>query len=383
MNSHPFIPAPPVQAPVQQNGLFVATRYNDVLMVLKDPRFSNESRKVTGQNNWSHAWWVPSIFRALFNSMIMIDDPDHARLKNIVLQAFTPRMIQNMESMIERKTHELLDKMAKQKAPDLMRDFALPLPIDVIAELMGIPQANRPEFANLAGKLLEIVAARSIWETLPLIPAALTLNNFFKKLIHIRQQDPQDDLITALVKAEAEGEKLSEEELIAMLFLLLLAGHETTVNLIGNTTLALLQNPEQLSRLKANMSLIESTIEESLRFASPIQVVATRFALEDINLNGCLIPKGGGVSPWVASANRDETVFENPHEFNIERSPNKHLGFGMGIHYCLGAPLSRLEGKVALPALFERFPDLRIAGELQWGNGPAFLGLKQFPIRLA
>jgi cytochrome P450 len=291
-----FTPALTVQAPINQNGHYLVTRYDDVLMVLKDPRFSNESHKV-GRNDWSSFWWMPGIFRAFLKSMVMIDDPDHARLKNIVHQAFTPRMIQNMEGMIEQKTYALLDTMAKQKNPDLIRDFALPLPIDVISELMGIPEKNRPEFANLAGKLLEIISAVSIWETVTLIPSALALNSFFQKMIRIRQKDPQDDLITALVKAEAEGEKLSEEELIAMLFLLLLAGHETTVNLIGNTSLALLQNPKEFAKLKANMGLIESAIEESLRFASPTQIVAPRFALEDIDLNGCLIPKGSVSHP--------------------------------------------------------------------------------------
>jgi cytochrome P450 len=383
MLSDSFTPAISVQAPINKNGHFLVTRYDDVVMVLKDPRFSNESHKAAGQRDWSKAWWMPDIFRAFLKSMVMIDDPDHARLKNIVHQAFTPRMIQSMEGMIEQKTLELLDKMSKKTNPDLIQDFALPLPIDVISEIMGIPHKNRPEFARLAGKLLQIISATSIAQTLPLLPDALALNSFFKKLIKIRQNDPQDDLITALVKAEAEGERLSEDELIAMLFLLLLAGHETTVNLIGNTTLALLEHPEQFARLKANMGLIDSAIEEGLRFASPTQIVAPRFALEDIDLNGCLIPEGSGLTPWVASANRDEAVFENPHEFNIERNPNKHVAFGFGIHYCLGAPLSRLEGKVALPALFERFPDMQIAGNLRWGKNPAILGLKNFPIRLA
>lgn len=383
MSLERFTPAYPVQAPIENHGRYRITRYDDVVMVLKDPRFSNESRKLAGNSDWSKVWWMPSIFRAFLNSMVMIDDPDHARLKTIVHQAFTPSMILSMESTIERMSHELLDKMVKKSQPDFIEDFALPLPIDVISEIMGIPPHNRPEFARLAGSLLDIISATSIWATLPLLPNALRLNTFFQKLISLRQKEPTDDLVTALVQAEAEGEKLSEDELIAMFFLLLLAGHETTVNLIGNGTLALLENPDEFAKLKANMGLLDSAMEEMLRFASPTQQVAPRYALEDIDLNGFHLPKGSSAVAWVASANRDESVFEKPHEFRIERKPNRHLAFGMGIHYCLGAPLARLEGKIAFTALLSRYPNLAQNGDLVWSKSPSILGIKRFPIRLA
>jgi cytochrome P450 len=375
-----FTPALEAQTPFLKNGSYVVSRYDDVLMVLKDPRFSTDNRKL-GQTDWSQKRWVPSIFRAFMNSMVFVDEPDHKRLKTLVHLAFTPKMIQSMEAIIERLSDELLSKMAKQEKPDLITDFALPLPIEVISEILGIPPQNRPEFAQLAGKLLDIISATSIWAVVPLMPSALSLNNFLKKLIQLRKKDPQEDLVTALVQAEAEGEKLSEDEMIAMLFLLLLAGHETTVNLIGNGTLSLLENPSEFEALKGNMGLLDSAIEEMLRYASPSQQVAPRYALEDIDMNGIVLPKGSTAVAWIASANRDERVFSNPHQFDIRRNPNKHLAFGMGIHYCLGAPLARMEGKIAFSRLLGRFPNLKQAGDLKWTQSPSILGMKSFPIR--
>jgi cytochrome P450 len=376
-----FKPALDVQAPFLDKGMYLVTRYDEALTVMKDTRFTTDNRKI-GQTDWSQKRWIPSIFRAFLNSMVFVDEPDHKRLRTLVHQAFTPKRIQSMEGIIGQISDEMLDKMAKKEKPDLIADFALPLPIEIISEIMGIPPKNRPEFAELAGKLMDIISATSLWATLPLLPSALSLNNYLKKLIQLRSQDPQDDLVTALVQAEAEGDRLSEDELIAMLFLLLLAGHETTKNLLGNGTLTLLEHPSEFESLKSNMGLLDSAIEEMLRFAGPARRVAPRYALEDIDLNGFTIPKGSSVVAWINSANRDEAVFSNPHQFDIRRSPNKHVGFGMGIHYCLGAPLARLEGKVAFQRMFERFPDMALAGELSWSSNPDVQGLTSFPIAL-
>jgi cytochrome P450 PksS len=212
-----------------------------------------------------------------------------------------------------------------------------------------------------------------------------SLNRFLRELITLRQKDPQDDLISALVQAKDKEDKLSEDELASMLFLLLLAGHETTVNLIGNGIAALLEYPDQLKKLTSDLSLLDSAIEEMLRFTNPVQHVGRRYALEDIDLCGQLIPKGSTVLVGIASANHDEAVFKNADQFDITRSPNRHVAFGMGIHYCLGAPLARIEAKVAFTALLTRFPTLKLAvpvDQLTWREGPGVQGLKSLPIHL-
>jgi cytochrome P450 PksS len=208
---------------------------------------------------------------------------------------------------------------------------------------------------------------------------------FFRKLIHLRRAEPRDDLLTALVQAEEQGDRLSEDELISMIFLLLLAGHETTVNLIGNGTLALLQHPEQLQKLRENPELIGSAVEELLRYGNPVEQPSPRFAREEIHLDGHVIPQGATVMPLLASANRDESMFENADKLDITRKPNRHVAFGMGAHYCLGAPLARLEGTIALQQLVRRFPQMKLAvpeEQLRWRGSVGLRGLKALPLRL-
>ena len=297
---------------------WLVTRYADVMTVLKDPRFTVEQRKVTDKD-LAKKWWVPGIIRAFLNSMVLVDDPDHARLRTLVHKAF-------------------LD------------------------------------------------GGGSRWDTAGQFLNGFQLHRFFKRMIALHRRTPQDDLISALVKAEEEGDKLSEAELIAMLLLLLLAGHETTVNLIGNGTLALLEHPEQFEKLKANPALLESAIEEMLRFTNPVQHIAPRFTLEDVELQGQAIPKGSTIMVGIASANRDEAVFAQADQFDITRHPNPHVAFGLGIHYCLGAPLARLEGRIAFAALLRRYPNLKLAvpsSKLKWRGAPTLRGLRQLPIRLS
>ncbi len=377
-------PVTPIENGFTGESWFV-TRYEDVLAVLKDPRFSNEHRKVSDKKDITEARWMPSIFRAFLNSMIMVDDPDHNRLRTLVHKAFTPRIIQNMAARIDDISNDLLDKAAKKDVMDLVGDFSLPLPLTVISEMMGVPAKDRMKFKNWTANLLDSADSTKL-EFLARLPKALLLQRFFTQLIALRAKDPQDDLITAMVQAHEGGDKLSQDELIAMLFLLLFAGHETTVNLIGNGTLALLEHPDQFEKLKANPDLLDSAIEEMLRFTNPVQQISPRFALEDVEINGNVIPKGSTVMCGIASANRDESAFPNADQFDITRSPNRHIAFGLGIHYCLGAPLARLEAKNAFRILLDRYPNMQLAvpaDQLRWHNtSSALRGLESLPIRL-
>lgn len=323
----------------------------------------------------------PGIFRAFLNSMVMVDNPNHARLRNLVHKVFTPKMIQQLSTRIDEISDDLLDQMAKKTTVDLIADFALPLPLTIISDMMGVPPGDR----SLRKMISRLLDASSGLGMLQQFPNAFAMHRFFKKLIALRRHQPQDDLISALVQVEEQGDSLSEDELIAMLLLLLLAGHETIVNLIGNGTLALLEHPDQFEKLKVKPDLIESAIEEILRFTNPVQQIAPRYTIEDVELGGHFIAKGTTVIVGIASANRDETAFPNADQFDIARTPNQHIAFGQGIHYCLGAPLARLEGKIAFNALLARFSNLELAASpqtLEWRGGPSLRGLKRLPIRL-
>jgi cytochrome P450 len=375
-------PVVPVRTLVGQSWLI--TRYEDVVNVLKDPRFSNSGRKHSNENSTGMPRWLPRIFRTLANSMITSDDPDHQRLRNLVHQAFTPRRVEQMTARIEQMADELLAKAARKKVVDIVADYALPIPLTIISEMMGVPEKNRLEFHKRFAQFLETPSSGLV-RMITQIPNGYRMMGFFESLIQLRKSDPQDDLITALVNSEQSGDRLNESELLAMIFLLLLAGHETTVNLIANGTLALLEHPDQMKLLHQNPGLIESAVEELLRFTNPVEYGATRFPQEDVEMHGLVIPRGSRVLAMLSSANRDETVFENPDTLDLARQPNRHLAFGLGIHYCLGAPLARLEGKIALNALVQRFPDLRLAvtpKQIRWRSALAVRGVKALPVRI-
>jgi cytochrome P450 len=364
---------------------YIVNRYEDVVTVLRDPRFANDRRKVDSRaGNLIDAWWLPRVFRALADSMLMADEPDHRRLRGLVHQAFTPQMVESMTPRIENVSRDLLDAIARKPAADLIAEFALPLPLTVISEMMGVPHNDRLKFHKWSSTFIDSTSGKP-WHLLVNLPNTFLMDRFFKQLIELRRREPSDDIITGLVQAEEGGDVLSEDELSAMLFLLLLAGHETTVNLIGNGTLALLEHPDQLQRLRENPDLMGSAIEELLRFTNPVQHIAPRYALEDIELCGQVIPRGSSVLVNLASANRDESVFQDADRMDIARQPNKHVAFGTGIHYCLGAPLARMEARIAFSMLLERFPNLRLAvpaQEIQWRSSVSLRGLKSLPVRL-
>ncbi|MET0405339.1 MAG: cytochrome P450 [Cystobacter sp.] len=360
---------------------FVLPRYEEVVSVLKDSRFANDRQNVPGGSSMDR-WWMPAIMRMLVSSMVLKDPPDHRRLRNLVQKAFTPVMVENLNGRVERITEELLDAAARKPVIELMEEFALPLPLTVISEMLGVPQADRISFRKLIAKVLDSSAVNPATLVLN-YPNMIRLNQFLRKLVKLRREQPGDDLVTALVQAEEGGDRLSEDELISMVFLLLFAGHETTVNLIGNGMLELARRPDQLQKLRDQPDLIDSAIEEMLRFTNPVGQVAPRFAKEDVELAGVRIPKGSAVTLLIASANLDEAAFPNADTLDITRSPNRHVSFGYGIHYCLGAPLARLEARVAIPALLRRFPRLDLAvpvEKLRWRPNIGLRGVMALPL---
>lgn len=380
-NSEPVF----INNPTGGGKAYFITRYHDVMAVLKDPRFASDQRRLPDADDWTKKWYIPKTLRLFGDTMALVDEPDHTRLRNLIHKAFTPKMIQDLESNIEQMAHELLDAVANQAEIDFMADFALPLPLNVICDMMGVAQRDRHKMHRWMSNTITDAATSSPLAIIPKLLNAFGLNRFLTKLVTDRRHNPQDDLTTALVQAEADGDKLSETELLAMLFLILFAGHETTVNLIGSGTLALLQQPQQFDLLKQNPDLMDTAIEELLRYTNPVQHIATRYSLEDIKIGDIDIPQYSAIMLGIGAANRDETVFENPDSLDITRDPNRHIAFGFGVHYCVGAPLARLEAKVAFEILFRRYPNLELAvpaEQLKWRGALALRGLKHFPMRL-
>jgi cytochrome P450 PksS len=322
----------------------------------------------------------------MYRNLLTLDPPDHTRLRSLVQRAFTPRIMEQMTADIQRVTDVLLDEAATSENVDLIRDFAFPLPLKVMENLLGIPSEDRPRFEPSAKRAANAAASVSIAVQLQAIRAAFFFKTYLGKLIELRRQEPRDDLMTALIRAEEEGDKLTQEEVISMIVLLLIAGFETTVHLISNGVLTLLNHPEERLRLQQNPDLAESAIEEILRYASPVQFSTPRVAEEDVTIGSTTIPRGALAAASLASANHDETRFSAPERFDITRGPNKHLAFGGGPHYCVGAPLARLEGRIALTTLFRRFPDLRLTRtmeSLRWKRSLAARGVIELPVTLA
>lgn len=361
---------------------YYATRYEDVLAVLRDDeRFAHEPRNAGRRASWLER----RLNMSLADTMIMRDGADHRRLRGLVHKAFTPARVEALNARVAQLVGQLLDRMQASGGPvDLISGLALPLPITVICDLMGIPEEDRASFRRWAGGLVDAEGQGALG-LLRIMSRVSSLFRYFRRLIARRRAQRGDDLLSAMIAAEEDGQRLSADELVASTFLLVFAGHETTVNLIGSGTLALLDHPEQLERLRRDPSLIDSALEELLRYTNPVQVPAPRYARQAVQLSGVTIPRGGPVVAALASANRDERQFPDPDRLDLERSPNKHLAFGFGAHYCVGAPLARLEARIAFLALLERFPDLRLAvprEKVRWRQSMSLRGLESLPLAL-
>jgi cytochrome P450 len=338
---------------------WLIVRYENAEEVLRDPRFTKDQRKVLpADKQFGSHMSNPKVLEHITSHMLSSDPPDHTRLRALVNKVFTPHMIEQWHERIQTITTELLDAVQGKGRMELIGDFAFPLPMTVISEMLGIPEEDRLQFRAWSNALLSSSGGETHFEQI--FTAMEFFSAYLTKLIKWRHKQPGDDLVSTLVQVESEGDKLSENELISMIFLLLIAGHETTVNLIGNGVLALLQHPEQMEKLRQDPTLIKSAIEELLRYNGPLFTATNRWAREDVEIAGTLIRKGDLVLVGISSANHDGEQFSHAEELDITRKENRHLAFGKGIHYCLGAPLARLEGQIVIASLLQRFPNLRL-----------------------
>ena len=365
-----------------QHGMYVASRHADCALVLRDKRFGKDYPERMQRRYGPDAMKEP-MFRNFALTMLQQDPPDHTRLRGLVVKAFTARRVEDMRPRIQQIVDETLDRIIPQGKMDLIEDFAYRLPVTVICDMLGIPQEHREMFytgARNSGRILEPV---------PMTPEEIKQGNagqamvkmYFDQLFELRRKNPGHDLTTQLLQAEEEGSKLSNDELYANIILLFGAGHETTVNLIGNGLLALHRNPDQLALLKARPELITNAIEEFLRYDSSVQMTG-RAALEDVELGGKRIPKGENVLCLLGSANHDPAVYpDHPEQLDITRANVKPLSFGGGIHFCLGAQLARIEAEVAINTLLKRLPNLRLddAVNAEWRPSFVLRGLLRLP----
>jgi cytochrome P450 len=319
------------------------------------------------------------------NSMLVTDPPRHTRLRGLVSKAFTPSTVRRLRPRIVAIVDDLLDAAAERATIDAIADFAYPLPITVIAELLGVDAEDRFFFREQSQKIaLAIGPSADPYAGARAGEGRGRLLAYFDDLIARRRAEPRDDLVSAMVRAEERGDLLSHGELMAMLILLLVGGHETTVNLIGNGLLALLRHPDQLARLRTQAGIERTAVDELLRYDSPVQYTG-RVAAEDVEIGGERIRKGERVRMVLASGNRDPEAFEDPDRLDLTRDAYHHLSFGMGVHYCLGAELARVEGEIALPAIVRRFPRVRLAAvteTLRWRPASVMRGLEALPLAL-
>ncbi|HEX6386806.1 MAG TPA: cytochrome P450 [Anaerolineae bacterium] len=376
-NPYPFYDMLRTYAPVfywETWGMWFLTRHDDCNALLRD-------------NRLGHGELIepPPRQRPLFEMqsrwMLVKNPPDHTRLRSLVHKAFTPRMIERLRDTIQDITDRLLDEVQDRGEMDLITALAYPLPVTVIASMLGVPTADHDRFhgwSNALARSLDLTDDPVVYDRAS--DAAVAFTDYMRHLVNERRDRPQDDLLSALIGAEEAGDRLTTEELYATCTLLLTAGHETTINLIGNGTLALLYHPDQMQKLRDDPDLIQSAIEELLRYDSPVQLTA-RVALTDLKVRDQTIRRGQQVSFMLGAANRDAEVFAEADRLNITRKPNPHLAFGSGIHYCLGAPLARLEGQIAIDTLLRRMPNLALATDSpQYNDNYVLRGLATLPV---
>ena len=361
-------------------GFWVLTRYDDCVMVLRDPRFGRagfEGVLESVYGNTVEQGRLPT-------SMLFRDPPDHTRLRGLVSRAFTPRVVEALRPRIQQIVDGLLDRVQSAGRMEVISDLAYPLPVIVISEMLGVPEEDRERIKQWSADIARSLDAIGLPTDPEIVDRGRTgrraIGDYFRSLIPDRKKRPRGDLLSLLIEAEEQGDKLSEGELLATCVLLYIAGHETTVNLIGNGLLALLRHPKELERLRDEPSLIQSAVEELLRYDGPVQRTA-RITNADVELGEHKIPKGSMVVPVIGAANRDPAHFPDPDRLDVSRPDNRHIAFGFGIHFCLGAPLARLEGQISLGTLLHRLPRLALSTERpEWRESQVLRGLKALPV---
>lgn len=356
----------------QSGGMWLVTRYRDVATVLRSPAFSKDHRRVV----------PPGRLTLLDRTMVATDPPDHTRLRGLVSQAFTPRRVEELEPRAAAIADGLLARARERGTMDFVGELAVPLPVLLIAEMLGVPPEDRERVRGWSGDfMLSVDAARSGPDAGRRQQAALAaLADYFRGLIRERRREPRADLVSGLIEARDVEDRLSEDELLGTCLLLLITGHETTIHLLGNGLLALLRHPDQLALLRERPELLPGAVEEMLRWESPVQRTTFRVATESVEIGGRRIQAGQQVSAVLGSANRDPEQFPDADRFDVARDPNRHLAFGLGTHYCLGASLARLQAGVvfsrlldgAVPRLLDEAPD--------WGPSTSFRGLRSLAI---
>jgi pimeloyl-[acyl-carrier protein] synthase len=381
-NPYPFYRRLREEDPVHASplGIWVLTRYEDAVMVLRDARFGREGIAELQEARLGAARARPKNSR----DMLFRDPPDHTRLRSLVSRAFTPRVVEEMRPHIQEIVDGLLDRVEGSGGMDVIEDLAYPLPVRVICEMLGVPISDQEVFRQWSADI-----ARSL--DAALFPAdsgvgtrgqeaSDALKEYFRSLIAVRRKHPQPDLLSGLIAAEEQGDKLTEAELLSTCVLILIAGHETTVNLIGNGLLALLGNPDQLRALANDPGLIQTGVEELLRYDGPVQRTS-RMTMADVEIGGKKIAKDSVVVAAIGAANRDPAVFADPERLDVARKDNRHIAFGFGIHFCLGASLARIEGQVAIGTLLRRMPALKLVSDIpEWRESSVLRGLKTLPI---
>jgi pimeloyl-[acyl-carrier protein] synthase len=360
-------------------GVWVFTRYDDIAAALRDPRWRRTPPAGVENPGWPADY--PAIGSVMDHLFLTMDPPDHTRLRGLVNRAFTPVAVAAMEARIRAIVDELLDGLARRSSFDVIADFAVPLPATVIAELLGIPTTDLARFKRWSDDFAVVIDYQPDVEWSALEVSMAGFSTYVRELANERRADPRADLISALV-ARHEGDALTEDELVATVILLIAAGHETTTNLIGNGVLTFFRHPDQLARFRDDPAVAATAVDEILRFESPVQTTF-RIAGEAIDVEGRRILPGQEVMLSLAAGNRDPAAFPSPDAFDVGRSPNRHLAFGLGAHFCIGAPLARMEGRIALTSLFDRFPGLRPAARSAlpaWRTGLIFRALEELSV---